>query len=209
MALFGYISNYIASLYVKNNIIPPEHKEVYRGGVELILNEAFTFVLVILLSAIFFKIRYGIEFLVTMCITRVYCGGFHAETTFVCRLTMLLTSIAVFLISNLLVGLSQIYIFLILAVSFIGLLPLIPVRHPNKNLTKELISKNRRRGIMSFLFFSAVSVALYQLDFAEDSLVIVLSLTSVTALAVLGTLMNKYKYDKLNIGGQNDKDCNM
>jgi len=207
--LFGYISNYIASLYVKNNIIPPEHKEVYRGGVELILNEAFTFVLVILLSAIFFKIRYGIEFLVTMCITRVYCGGFHAETTFVCRLTMLLTSIAVFLISNLLVGLSQIYIFLILAVSFIGLLPLIPVRHPNKNLTKELISKNRRRGIMSFLFFSAVSVALYQLDFAEDSLVIVLSLTSVTALAVLGTLMNKYKYDKLNIGGQNDKDCNM
>ena len=207
--MFGYISNYIASLYVKNNIIPPEHKEVYRGGVELILNEAFTFVLVILLSAIFFKIRYGIEFLVTMCITRVYCGGFHAETTFVCRLTMLLTSIAVFLISNLLVGLSQIYIFLILAVSFIGLLPLIPVRHPNKNLTKELISKNRRRGIMSFLFFSAVSVALYQLDFAEDSLVIVLSLTSVTALAVLGTLMNKYKYDKLNIGGQNDKDCNM
>ena len=56
IALFGNISNYIANLYVKNNIIPLEHKEVYRGGVELILNEAFTFILVIFLSAIFFKI---------------------------------------------------------------------------------------------------------------------------------------------------------
>ena len=87
----GYLSECIADFYVKRNIIGKCDKEVYQAGVALILNEILSFILVVVLSWLVWKIRYSLEFLIVFCTTRIFCGGFHAKKTYVCRMTMLLT----------------------------------------------------------------------------------------------------------------------
>lgn len=71
-----YLSDCIASFYVRKSIIPKDHKDIYSYGIELILNEALTFALVLLVSVIMHRFWDGILFLITFCCTRIYTGGF-------------------------------------------------------------------------------------------------------------------------------------
>lgn len=185
-----YLSQKISELYVKRNIINPDHKEVYRSGVELILNEVFTFLLVLLISLFFTKFRYSVEFLATFCLTRIYCGGFHAKTVFVCRTTMITMFLTVVVISYYVDRVSIVAIGAVLAVFFLIMLPFIPVKHPNKTLTKEQIVRNRIRGIFLYLLFSAISIGVYLFLSKQDGFVICLSLCAVSALTIVGTIVN-------------------
>ena len=185
-----YLSQKIAELYVKRNIINPDYKEVYRSGVELILNEVFTFLLVFLISLFLGKFRYSVEFLSAFCLTRIYCGGFHAKTVFVCRSTMITVFLSVVGISYYVDRVSVVAVGIVLALSFLIMLPFIPVKHPNKTLTKEQISKNRIRGIFLYLLFSAISVVVYLFFSKQDGFVICLSLCAVSALTIVGTIVN-------------------
>lgn len=189
--MVNFLSDSIADLYVRRNIILPEEKEVYKCGVELILNDIITFSLVILISAIFFKARFAFEFLITLCFTRVYCGGYHAAKAYMCRLSMLITFFGVMMISYALAELSEWILYLILIISFVVLLPLIPVKHPNKTLTQELIIKNRRKGIITYIVFSIISILICHFVNRQDAFIITLSLSAVTVLAIIGTLVNE------------------
>lgn len=95
--LISNLSNCIADFYISKNIININEKEAYKFGVELILNDIFTFSLIIIISAIIWSIRCGIEFLLVFCCARIYCGGYHAPKAWLCRLTMITT----FIITNL------------------------------------------------------------------------------------------------------------
>ena len=128
----NFLSECIADFYIKRQIIKSEDREIYKAGIELILNEAFTFLLVLLIAGVFFKILYGILFLTVFCLTRMFCGGFHAKTTLVCRGTMLITFLSVILFSYMLKNSCIVVLIIILVISFAVLLPLIPVKHPNK-----------------------------------------------------------------------------
>lgn len=187
----NYLSNCIADFYVKRNIIDKCDKEVYQAGVALILNETLSFLLVIILSLIVCKIRYSFEFLVVFCITRIFCGGFHAKKTYVCRMTMLLTFLTVITGAAFWENSSTEFLCLINLVSFLILLPLIPVKHPNKTMTAELIKKNRMKGVIAYIFFALCSVLIAEYVSAKDGFVIALSLSAVTVLAIVGVISNE------------------
>lgn len=196
----NYLSNCIADFYVKRNIIGESEKEVYQAGVLLILNEVLSFILIIILSGLIWKIRYSIEFLIVFCITRIFCGGFHAKTTYVCRLTMLGTFASVITIANFLSKSSTEILWLINLISFLMLLPLIPVKHPNKELTKELVEMNRKKGAITYILFGVCSVLVAEYLSIKDGFIISLSLSAVTVLAIVGTISNerREKYEKIN-----------
>lgn len=186
-----YLSNRIADLYIKRNIIQPDEKEVYKCGLELILNDIVTFTIVIFISGLVFKVRYAFEFLITFCVVRVYCGGYHAAKTYICRLTMLVTFLSVVILSELMVRLSDYPFYLIIIISLMVLLPLIPVKHPNKKLTDTMIAKNRRNGIIAYIVFSFCGVILLNFISRQDAYIIAISLSAVTALAIIGILVNE------------------
>lgn len=188
--MIKYLSDCIADLYIKRNIIAAEHKEVYRSGLELILNDIVTFSLIIIISSLFFKTRYAIEYLVTFCVVRVYCGGYHAAKAYICKLTMILCFLCVVVISEMMVDMSTFMLYLILGISFVVILPLIPVKHPNKVLTTELVIKNRKRGITLYVGFSICAVLIFNVFKSIDAYVIAISLSAVTMLAIIGTLVN-------------------
>ena len=98
------LSECIASFYVKRKIIPTEHKEIYSYGIELILNEALTFILVLITGAVLKNFIGSVIFLIVFCGTRIYTGGFHANTTAVCRMTMIITASSVIIFSRLIIN---------------------------------------------------------------------------------------------------------
>ncbi len=190
------LSASIADFYVKKNIINSEEKEVYQWGITLILNDIVTFSIVLLLSAMLLHIRFGTEYLIVFCLTRIYCGGYHARKESICRLTMIAVFLLVLSGAYILSDCSVYILLSVLTVSFIVLLPLIPVRHPNKVMTEELKKKGRVGGTLSYLAFAVVSLLFYLFVSKIDAVLIALSLSAVSVLAIIGTFTNERGVNK-------------
>lgn len=52
VTLLNYLSEFIADFYIKRGIIKSERKELYKAGIELVLNEILTFSLVLILAGL-------------------------------------------------------------------------------------------------------------------------------------------------------------
>lgn len=185
-----FLSECIADFYVKRNIISECEKNVYKYGVELILNDVFTFTFIIIFSILFWNVKYGVEFLLTLCVTRVFCGGFHAKKAYICKLSMIITFVCVMLASVALKNINLISLVLILSISLIIALPFIPVKHPNKNMTKGQKNKNRTLGVVAYIVFSVLACLMWKYVNPKEGLIIALSLCAVTVLVIIGVLLN-------------------
>lgn len=190
------LSASIADFYVKKNIINSEEKEVYQWGLTLILNDIVTFSLVLLLSVLLLHIRFGAEFLIVFCLTRIYCGGYHARKESICRFTMIVVFLLVLFGACILSDCSVYILLFLLTVSFLVLLPLIPVKHPNKVMTEELKKRGRVRGTLSYLAFAVLSLLFYLFVSEIDAVLIALSLSAVSVLAIIGTFTNERGVNK-------------
>lgn len=79
----GFISESIADFYVSRKIICASEKEIYKYGIELIFNAAINYLIIGLISLVVGSIVFAIEFLLTFCITRFFCGGYHAKKHYI------------------------------------------------------------------------------------------------------------------------------
>ena len=190
--MIDYLSGSIADFYVKRNIIQDNEKEVYKWGLSLILNDVVTFALILIFSAIFQKLRFGTEFLLVFCTTRVFCGGYHAPKAYLCRISMLTVAFFVLVGSSVLESIVSIFgLLMLLATFFVMLIPIIPVKHPNKTLTPQLIKRGRIGGYTLYILFALCSVALLLSGSKQDALIIALSLVAVSLLALIGKFTNE------------------
>lgn len=198
--LIDYLSNTIADFYISRKIICRDEKEVYKSGIELILNDIVTFGLILFISVLMFNVRYAVEFLVVFCFTRIYCGGYHAPKAYLCRITMVIAFLFVAIGSSILKNLTDVFLCLLLLISFILMLPLIPVKHPNKKLTEQLIKKSFRYGVMLYIVFIVCSIIVFQYINKQDGIIIALSLCTVTVLAIIGFFNNERRcaHEKIN-----------
>ena len=193
------LSSCIADFYIKRNIIKPNDREVYEYGLSLIINDVVTFLLIFAISAIFDEVRFAAEFLLTFCVSRVFCGGYHAKKEWICRCLMIGIYLGVSTLSAVIAPFGAVSAAVIAAVSLVVLFILIPVRHPNKTLDEAEVKKNRRKGIITLVLFDFLSLCL-SVSGNRDGFIIALSLFAVAALAVIGTLLYG--------GGEfHEKDC--
>ncbi len=181
------LSDIITDFYIKKKIIEYDEKDVYKYGIELIINDIITFSLIIIISAMFFNIRYAIEFLTVFCSTRVYCGGYHAPKTYLCRLTMFATFISVTTLSMILKNTIQVITaYTISVILLLIILPIIPIKHPNKELNEKTIKKGKRNGVILYIIFIICSAIIFKYINNRDGLIICLSLCAVSVLAIKG-----------------------
>lgn len=181
----------IADFYVKQNIIRADEKEAYRYGIGLILNETVTFGIILLSATIIWEIKYAVEFLGVFCLTRVYCGGYHASNVHICRITMFTVFAGIYCLVRMMINLNPLIVHLLLLLNFMITACLIPVKHPNKELSVIQIRKNRKLGLLLYLLFGIVSVILTAFGSKNDGLIIGLSLCAVTVLAIIGKILNE------------------
>lgn len=185
------LSRAVTDVFLRKKIIAEEEKEVYQFGVCIFLNEAMTFLLIFIFSALIWEVKDAILFLCTFCGMRIYCGGYHARKVSLCRIAMITTFIVVMIASMLLSNASLKAVAVIEFVSFLVLLPIIPVKHPNKTMTKELARKGKRRGILLYCAFALVSFIALKSGCRHEAMIIVMSLCAVAVLAVIGTISNR------------------
>lgn len=185
------ITNSLTEYYIRKNIIPCDKKEIFAYGFKLIIADIINFSIVILLSLIINRLLDGLVFLITLCSIRQFSGGFHANTFWMCRLSMIITFCCVITISSLLANNINVIIIIIIntvCITVIGTLS--PIKHTNKSLTAQQQQKNKRNAIIISLIFFVISSALAIMGIYEG-ITISITLTAVVVLMIIGIAAQK------------------
>lgn len=186
------LASAITDYYIRKNIIDAAKRNIYIYGFKLIISDIVNFIVIILLGLLVSCELESVVFLITLCGLRVFTGGFHAKTFFVCRLSMMITFILVMATSNLLIesGVNYIYIGLLNIISIIIVALLAPVQNPNKKLEVKQMKTNHKRSVIASLFLSVLSVMLV---YCKINIGVVISITTaaVAILMVVGLIVMK------------------
>ena len=81
----------ILSSWEKKQVIEPHLKSVYQYGIELIISSVISTFLILILGMVLFTLTDAVIFLITFIPIRLYCGGYHANTYFVCNISIAAT----------------------------------------------------------------------------------------------------------------------
>ena len=192
------LSEAVADFYIRNNIISSDMKSVYVYGISLIINDIIDFAVILIPAIIAGRFIYGVVFLLTFCITRIHCGGFHAKKSWICAGIMLLTFIIICLCVEITTSIYGVILNVIInSISILIMFPIIPVENPNKKLDADVKQKNKKIGIIVTSSFAVLSIVLTVYNIQEGA-VISFTLLSVAVLAMVGKILNQG-------GGKNEK----
>ena len=180
----------ITNYYCRKNIIEENKREIYCYGFQLIIADIINFTIIIVLGIILNKVSDSITFLITLCGLRQFCGGFHAKTFAVCRISFIATYIIVMVISFLLANTGIILIALINTVCFIFISCFSPIEHPNKPLTISQKKNNKIKSIITSAVLSIASIILVALDI-QVGVTISITLCAVAVLMLVSLIMGK------------------
>ena len=185
------LSEVIADFYIEKNIISSDMKSVYVYGISLIINDIIDFAVILIPAAIAGRFTYGVAFLLTFCIARIHCGGFHAKKSWICATGMLLTFILVCLCTELTASIYGVILNMIInSISILIILPIIPIENPNKKLDAKVKQKKKKLGIIVTSLFAMLSIVLTVYNIQEGA-VISFTLLSVAVLAMVGKILNQ------------------
>lgn len=186
------IARSITDYYIEKDIIAKDKREIYVYGFKLIMADIFNYILVVVFGAIIGKTAESVLFLIILFGLRRFCGGFHAKTFTVCRLSMIITYISVIILSDIIGNMKRcIYIVLILNfISIVFVAMFAPVEHPNKPLLKKQREENKRKSIIMSVFVCFVSLALVIKDI-ESGVIMSTTMTAVIILMVVSMLLKK------------------
>ena len=177
---------------MKRNKIQEDKREIYCYGFKLIIADIINFSIVLIIGLLLNRVFDSVLFLITLCGIRQFSGGFHAKSFWLCRLSMIITFISVFAISNILAKAhwNLVGCILINTLSVITIAILAPVIHPNKILTEIQKQKNKIKSIITSLIMAVVSIVLILLDI-DGGVTISITLLAVIILMIVSLIMHK------------------
>ena len=134
-----------------------------------------------------------IIFLITLCGLRQYSGGFHAKTFLICRISMIITYVAVTVTTIYVESQNEVFsIVLILnIISTIFISILAPIENENKKLSTYQKSDNKIKSIIVSAVFSLGSTLLTVSNFRTEGVTISITLLAVVILMVIGLVVKK------------------
>ncbi|MCR4646639.1 MAG: accessory gene regulator B family protein [Oscillospiraceae bacterium] len=153
--MISFLSHRIAHFLYHDQIIDEEMVPVCQYGFEIIISTGVGVSLVILAGLILGYLKEAVLFYFLFIVIRFYTGGYHAETHFKCKVTLLLCFLVVLLSYILLKNSYCIQIHVALELFYMIIILLFaPVEHLNAPMTKEEEKKNRIISIaMAITFF--------------------------------------------------------
>ena len=186
------ISNAITDFYIRKNYIPSDKKDIYCYGFKLIIADIINFLMVLFFGALLGMAVESVAFLLTLCGIRIFSGGFHAETFWLCRLSMLITFAFVmlfsYILSNSIYEENAVWIINCICVIIIGVLA--PVKHPNKSLTQKQVKRNKLSAIIIALIMAAISIMMVNAGI-YTGIIMSVTLISVAVLMVIALIVQR------------------
>lgn len=157
------MSRKIADFLMREKTIEKEYLEVYVYGIELCLSSIISILILIFTSIILNRVIEGFLFYIIFCVTRLFCGGYHAKSYAGCKIVFLAALVVVLILnempkeifSNLWLILWSYYALLVLGFA--------PIENENKPLEETEKKKYKIISILLSFFWLAIEGLLYVL----------------------------------------------
>lgn len=189
--MISKLSKLIALFLYKEQIIDEEKTPVCEYGFELIISTMIGFILVIIVGLIMNTVTHALFFYLVFIGVRLFTGGYHADTHFKCKLTLVICSLFVLFSSNQYEALdeSRLHI-LFLAIYLVCVFLFSPVEHANAPLTEQEKGRNRGISIIMAIVLTAINELGY-MAFPAMSAVLTMSLFAIATLMIVAKLKER------------------
>lgn len=139
------LSKHIAGFLLSQKCFEKSLLPVYIYGTELFLSSLLGVILVMTASVLTGNVLNGILFLLSFIFLRLFTGGLHCNSYFLCNTVMVLTFLSVITIKSLaeLTGFSEAIYCLMMIFSLTVTVILAPVSNPNKEIPQKEKQKYR------------------------------------------------------------------
>ena len=188
------ISKRIANFLLFNNVINKEEIDVYIYGYEMILSSLIDFMIVLITSILFNEFIYMTSFFVMFVSTRLYTGGYHADTFLYCLLVFITLCLIMVGLSEIALNLSIVIPSLIMFI--VTVYHLSPVENKNKIISKEAKIKYRNISVILSIIWSITAIITY-FSFIQICQSIVFTALIITVLMIVGENKQR-KEEQLN-----------
>lgn len=197
-SMISFLSNLIAHFLYNKKIIDEEEVPVCQYGFEIIVSTVIGFLLVLLSGIILGAIAEAALFYCMFVVIRWFTGGYHADTHFKCKATLLICCLSVLIASKYLTN-SIILQCSLLIFYLITVLLFSPIEHINAPLTREKKERNRTISIIMAIAVITASLLGY-IVFPKVSFISSLTLFVIAILIIIPKIMERRKmlYEKSN-----------
>lgn len=181
----------VADFFVQEGSIEKEEYEIFRYGLEILLDNISIMALLVLIGGIVDRILETSIYLLVFCSLRQFTGGYHAKTRRGCHMATMAGYLIFLIEMGLLTGKQITYrnISLVMGIVYIFCMGVIlvfaPVEHKNKPLTEMKKRRNRRYTLGEMLLLGGGIAILYS-SLPEVSFAILVTLIEVALLIIIG-----------------------
>ena len=175
----------IVDFFVKEDIVPEEQREVYQYGVELSVSTLIGLLIVLAAGAFGGRLIESVIFYIVFCLTRTFCGGFHAHSHLLCKFTFTCVIILVLVMNLVLDPIESYYWFVLYLYSLIIVCAFAPVENPNKRLTSYDKKRCKIISIILMVVWLVVMILFYSFG-SKLYHIVALTLFFVANLMLLG-----------------------
>lgn len=180
-----------------SGIIQSEKKELYRYGINQLLNNMFSLLTFFIIGILLKGVIYALIFLMAYFPQRVYAGGFHASTAFRCWILSSGLLVLVLLTVNY-APIPPILYDLFACLSIAVIIIMMPIEDANKPLDEKEIQVYKKRGVIVLILEILIFILFryFQLDRVAESLA--MAWISLSILLLLGNIKNKKNKEDVN-----------
>ena len=192
------IADKVTAYFIDRKIIAPEKRDIFEYGFELIFADSINFAIILLASAWFHALDVGIVYLLCFVSTRIFCGGFHADTHMLCAVSMI-AMFCCFMVAYRTLDVTQTHIiFSGLVIAWVPIIGYAPVIYKNKPLSHQYRKKNRRKALLICGVWTLISVV-FILSGIQLGVAIAVTIWIVSVGIICGKIKSVWK------GGNDDE----
>lgn len=197
--MINYLAKKITNYYIKKNSIKEEEREMYEYCFDVMLSTLLNLLAIVIISVFTRLYIEGTIFCIIFMSLRGIGGGYHANTHFLCFMTIMIVFAIFVVILKLMDATILFYISIsILIVGFLTITIFAPVDTETKPLTKKEFKKNKIKTIIVLSIYSFISSILLVFEQTRYySFCITYPIFAVSNLMILGTIKN-IKWKKNN-----------
>lgn len=168
--------------------------EIYIYGIELIISSIISTALIIIVGLVTHTIIESLLYLLVFSLIRNYTGGYHCMSYLRCNIVSVLSYVMVFLsiyffsnfFANPFVMFSGYALSIIMAIIFA------PVKHENKELTKDEEKKYKLLSLLMITLFYAICTALYYIFGVKQAVIIFPTCITIDIAMLISIIKNYY-----------------
>lgn len=175
----------IVDLFIRENIVSEEQREIYQYGVELVISSLIGLFLILVIGLLSGNFIESVIFYTVFCSTRMFCGGFHAHSHLLCKATFVGAFILVIVIDLVLNNIESFYWFIIYIYCLIIVCAFAPVENSNKTLTTNDVKRCKSISFILMMVWLTVMFLLYIFG-SELYHIVALTLFFIANLMLLG-----------------------